>query len=411
MPRLPSFIRQQPALAAFALLATAGSGFGQTYLVAVFGTVLRESFALSHGLYGMLYGGATVCSALVLLRIGALADDWPLSRLVTLAVAILALGCTVLGLATHAVALTLGFFLIRLGGQGLMSHIGLTTAGRYFYRHRGKVIALSGSGFALSEALLPMTAVALIALVGWRGSWLLAAAFLLLVLLPLYRRLTRHAPLPVTLESGGNGVVAVGWRRDEVLRDTGFYLLLPASVVTPFVVTAILFHQGAIAATKGWPLPLMAGAFGGYAAGHLLALFISGAVVDRFTAQRTLPLSLLPMTVAMLLLATSSGQWTPLAYLTLTGMTQGAMATAGGALWPERYGTRHLGAVRSMVQAVMIVATAIAPVMIGVLLDAAVTIATLASLLAALTLVSALLALAARPRRRNGVQGEARQSR
>ena len=391
MSLIPAFIRERPALAAFALLATAGSGFGQTFFIAVFGTLLRDSFALSHGVYGALYSGATVCSALLLLHLGPLADSWPLSRLVTLAVLILALGCTVIGLAPHAAVLTLGFFLIRLGGQGLMSHIGLTTAGRYFHSHRGKVIALSGSGFALAEATLPIAAVTLIGVVGWRGSWLAAAALLVLVLLPLYRWLTREAPLPGA-EQAQTAVAGSGWRREEVLRDSGFYLLLPAAIVTPFVVTAILFHQGAIADARDWPLPLVAGGFTGYAAGHLLALLVSGALVDRLSARRMLPLSLLPMTLAMLLLASHSGSWVPMAYLTLTGMSQGAMSTAAGSLWPERYGTRHLGAIRSLTQSVMIVATAIAPILTGLLLDAGITVTALASSMAALTLTTLLLA-------------------
>jgi len=391
MNLLPAFIRQQPALALFALLATAGSGFGQTFLIAVFGTLLRDSFALSHSMYGAIYSGVTVCAALVLLRIGGLLDEWPLSRMVTLAVIILAGGCVVIGLAAQAALLAVGFFLIRLGGQGLMSHIGLTTAGRYFYKDRGKIIALAGSGFALAEATLPIAAVALIAVVGWRGSWLVAAAVLLCVLLPLYRKLARHAPLPTSAEqqSASSGS---GFRRDQVLRDPGFYMLLPAAIITPFVVTAILFHQAAIAEARGWPLALVASAFAGYAIGHLFALLVTGVLVDRLSARRTLPLSLLPMTAAMLLLANYSASWVPLTYLTLTGMSQGAMSTAGGALWPERYGTRYLGAIRSMAQSVMIVSTAISPVLAGVLLDRGATVATLALLMATLTIMSLLLA-------------------
>mgnify|MGYP005850053441 CR=1 FL=1 len=391
MSLIPAFIRERPALAAFALLATAGSGFGQTFLISIFGTLLRDSFALSHAVYGALYSGATVCSALLLLRLGTLADSWPLSRLITLAVSILALGCLAIGLAPHAAVLTLGFFLIRLGGQGLMSHIGLTTAGRYFHQHRGKVIALSGSGFALAEATLPITAVTLIGLIGWRGSWLAGAALLILVLLPLYRWLVKDAP-PPEMAQADTVEASHGWRRDQVLRDAGFYLLLPAAIITPFVVTAILFHQGAIANARGWPLALVAGGFAGYAAGHLFALLISGLLVDRLTARRTLPMSLLPMTGAMLLLANDSAHWVPLAYLTLTGMSQGAMSTAAGSLWPERYGTRHLGAIRSLAQAVMIVATAIAPLLTGMLLDAGISISILAVAMAILTLSCLILA-------------------
>ena len=395
MQLLPAFIRTRPGLALFALLATAGSGFGQTFFVSVFGTALRNEFALSNTAYGALYSGATVCSALVLLRVGGLADRWPLHRITALGVVLLAAGCMLMGLAPHVAVLALGFFLLRLGGQGLMAHLGLTTAGRYFQLHRGKVMALAASGFPLAEATLPAAGVALIGFGGWRSAWWVAAGVLLLVLLPLYWLLSHRAPHPEQAGSHENGAPAEGLTRGQVLRDRGFYLLLPAALITPFVVTAILFHQAAIAEAREWPLSLVAGAFSGYAAGHLLTLLIAGPLVDRLTARRTLPLSLLPMTLAMILLALYDGSWVPAAYLTLTGMSQGAMSTASGALWPERYGTRYLGAIRAMAQAVMVVSTAISPVVAGLLLDAGFGIPGLAGAMAGLTGLSIALALVA----------------
>jgi MFS family permease len=396
MQLLPVFIRTRPGLALFALLATAGSGFGQTFFVSVFGSALRAEFALSNTAYGALYSGATVLSALVLLRVGGLADRWPLHHITTLGVSLLAVGCMILGLAPHVAVLILGFFLLRLGGQGLMAHLGLTTAGRYFQLHRGKVMALAASGFPLAEATLPAAGVALIGLAGWRSAWWLAGAALLLVLWPIYWLLARRAPLPG--QSGHaeeDGTPVAGLTRRQVLLDRGFYLLLPAALITPFVVTAILFHQAAIAEARDWPLALVAGAFSGYAAGHLLTLLIAGPMVDKLTARRTLPLSLLPMMLGMVLLGLRDGSWVPAAYLTLTGMSQGAMSTASGALWPERYGTRYLGAIRAMAQAIMVVSTAISPILAGLLLDAGFGIPGLAGAMAVLTGLSIVLALGA----------------
>ncbi len=395
MQLLPVSIRARPGLALFALLATAGSGFGQTFFISVFGSALRAEFALSNTAYGALYSGATVLSALALLRIGGLADRWPLHQVTALGVSLLALGCILMGLAPHVAVLTLSFFLLRLGGQGLMAHLGLTTAGRYFQLHRGKIMALAAAGFPLAEATLPAAGVTLIGLAGWRSAWWVAAATLLLVLLPIYWLLARRAPLPEQTGDHEDGTPVAGLTRSQVLRDRGFYMLLPAALITPFVVTAILFHQAAIAEARAWPLSLVAGAFSGYAAGHLLTLLIAGPMVDRLTARRTLPLSLLPMMLGMMLLGLRDGSWVPAAYLTLTGMSQGAMSTASGALWPERYGSRYLGAIRAMAQAVMVVSTAVSPVLAGLLLDAGFGIPGLAGAMAVLTGLSLALALVA----------------
>lgn len=87
----------------------------------------------------------------------------------------------------------------------------------------------------------------------------------------------------------------------------------------------------------------------------------------------------------------------PYAYLTLLGITQAGTGTAAGALWPERFGSRHLGAIRSLSQAAMVLSTAISPLLAGFLLDWGLGVTALSGMLAALVLAADLLALMAQP--------------
>ncbi len=64
----------------------------------------------------------------------------------------------------------------------------------------------------------------------------------------------------------------------------------------------------------------------------------------------------------------------------------------GNSIWAERYGILHLGAIRSMNQAVMVVATAVAPILLGFLLDQEVGVPVLAASLAALAAIAAFTA-------------------
>lgn len=393
--RIVPFLQENPSLALFALLATAGSGFGQTFLLGLFGDQLRNAFSLSHSAYGLTYSLATLCSAALLLRFGSLLDHWSLRRVTLLAIGVLSIGCMVLGLANYVWMLALGFLLVRFGGQAMLSHIGMTTAGRYFQLHRGKVVAFSASGFPLSEALLPLLVSALVVSVGWRGSWIASAAILLLVLLPLMLWLSRKAAHPLAAGAADQQTIP-GWTRAQVLRDRGFYLLLPASLAVPFIVTALFFHQGAIATLKGWSLEEFARAFISYGAGHLLSLLLAGILIDRMGAQRLLPAALMPLLAGLVVLGVGEVDWTPWAFLGLLGLSQGAMNATLGALWPERYGVRHIGAIRSVMQAIMVLSTAMAPVALGLLLDAGVGITWLVLLLGGYTVASALLAGAAR---------------
>lgn len=405
---------RQPRLALFPLVAVATSGFGQTFYLSVFGGELRSAFSLSHTAYGGLYSGATVVAAMLLLRLGPLADRWPLGRVVNLALAALILGCLFIGLApggptSGGVAsgglasgiwlLGLGFVLIRFGGQGFIAHLGMTAAARYFPAARGRAVSLGAMGIPLAEALLPPVAVFLMTIGGWRFPWLAGALLLLLVVLPLLRYLSRGAPLPAEFAEGKGPAKTVSrqFDRNQVLRDRGFYRLLPAVLITPFVATAVLFHQAAIADFQGWPLTLLAGAFVLFAAGHLLSLALSGPLVDGLGAARVLPLALLPMAGGQLLLALFSGSWVPFAYLPLLGASIGMATTAGGTLWADRYGVLHLGAIRSLVHSAIIVATAVAPIIAGLILDSPWKVPALAGGMAGLTLLSAALAVSVPP--------------
>lgn len=386
----------------------ATSGFGQTFFVAVFGAEIRAAFDLSHTHYGVLYSAATIVSALLLLRAGGWADSWHLPRLASFTVLLLALGCLLVGLAPHAAVLALGFLLIRFAGQGLIAHLGITTAGRYFRTNRGKAVAITAAGIPLAEALLPATAALLLTLFGWRVPWLVAAAVLVLVVWPVIARLaaTIKAPALVgdddALNTTGDDMPTRSrdLTRGEALRDPGLYMLLPAVLATPFMVTALLFHQTAIAEARAWPLEWVATAFIGFAAGHFCALLAAGPLVDRIGAQRALPLMLGPMAVGLLVLAIITELWSPFLYLALIGITTGGIATAGGALWAERYGTRHLGAIRAVAQAAMVLSTAIAPVALGFLLDSGYSVATMGYALGGTTLAAAVLATAVAPPRR-----------
>lgn len=393
----PTFMRENPRLAVFALLATASSGFGQTFFFSVFGSGIRETFALQNSTYGLIYSLATLASAILLLKLGPLADRWSLSRMTILAVSILAAGCMIIAVAPHWLLLIPGFLLARLGGQGLLGHIGLSTAGRYFEKNRGRIMALTAGGFPIAEAILPLSAGLILATSGWRTPWFVAAGILVAILLPLLLFLSRHAAHPASLSRGDADEYDaqkehLAFNRSQVLRDPGFYLILPAALIVPFTITAVLFHQSAFAEIRGWTTEQVGLAFTGFAAGHIVSLFFGGPLVDRIGAQRALSYGLIPIFCSMLVLGLTEFAWTPNLYLALCGISLGFIGAAGGAIWPERYGVRHIGAIRSVAQASMVFSTALSPILVGVLLDVGVATTGIGVLFAVLVLVSAVLA-------------------
>ena len=149
-----------------------------------------------------------------------------------------------------------------------------------------------------------------------------------------------------------------------MLRDRRFYLVLPLYVAPPFLLTGMFFHQIVLADERGWSLALLAGAFSLYAGMKIAASLVSGIVVDRITALRALPFSAIPLILAfasLLLPPDTFGIYAPFVYLGLCGLNLGMIGPVSGGLWPELFGTGHLGAIRSLTSPIAIFATAAAP--------------------------------------------------
>ena len=91
----------------------------------------------------------------------------------------------------------------------------------------------------------------------------------------------------------------------------------------------------------------------------------------RIGARRLLPLLLPPLLAALLVLAGFAHPATVIAYMLLAGLDPGCLPhTVIQAIWAELYGTGHLGAIRAMAQAVMVIASALSPALLGWALDA-----------------------------------------
>lgn len=373
-------------LLGFGLLATLFSGFGQTFFIGLFGGAWRDDFGLDYAQLGLIYSSATLVSGLLIVKVGRWLDDVPLPRYTALSVLTFAAGCALVALAPSGLWLIPGILLLRLCGQGLMGHIAITTIARYFDAGRGRALALAQLGFPLSEALLPVLVVAALGVVAWRELWWLAAVALLL-LIPVLLRLCRELPAPVLNDSPDISHAS----RRQVLRDWRFYVILPVTLTPPFVITGLFFHQSAVAEATDWTLPLLASAFTAYALLQVSGGLLAGFLTDRYSARRLMRFYLAPMGLGCLLLWQQSASWQVFAYMGLLGLSAGAQGTLGGALWAELYGTRHIGAIRAMLHAVMVVSTAISPVLFGALMDAGIGMRSIALVLGCYTLVVPLL--------------------
>ncbi|MET0171074.1 MAG: MFS transporter, partial [Agrobacterium vaccinii] len=336
--------------------------------ISLSGGEIRRELGLTDGEFGLIYMGVTLASAFSLVWLGKLLDAKALRLVVSMTAIALAIGAILLSQATSLAVLILGLFLLRLFGQGMMVHTAYTTIGRWFAAECGRAVSISALGLNAGQAMLPLLAVAGIAAFGWRNLWVAVAVFMLVLLLPLLS-LIKHECVPTPVAVSQKAVVTRHWTRSEVLRDPYFYGLMLGMLPPAFISNTIFFHQVHLSQSKGWPVETFASAFLIYAVVAVTNSLLSGYLVDRFSALRLLPFYLIPFGIGCVLLSVIDAPWVVFAFMVLYGISDGFSLTLFGSLWPEVYGVKFLGAIRAVIVAIMVFASALGPGLGGVLID------------------------------------------
>lgn len=365
------------------------SSFGQTFFVSLFSTAIRQDLDLTHGQFGSLFMIATLAGALVMTQLGKVVDRYGAGRVIPVLMLMLALGAAMMALATHVWILFLALFALRLFGQGMMTHTSFTLTGRWFVRDRGRATSVATLGLNSGEAVLPLVVIAALAVVGWKEAWWVVVALLLLLAWPM-SALMRRERAPTGLDDDPAVATVRGWTRRQTLRDPYFYLLLTAVAAPALIGNTVFFHQAHLTELRGWEPALFASAFSVYAVTTVVFNLVGGFLVDRLTALRLVPVYLVPLGLGLLVLAAVEGPWSIVVFMLLYGITNGLSLSLFGAVWPEVYGVEHLGSIRSVIVAVLVLASAAGPGVAGLLIDAGVAYPTQVAALGAYCLLASI---------------------
>jgi MFS family permease len=380
----------------FGLIAVYWANFGQSFFISWYGASIQQQLGLSATAYGSAYSGATLVSGLCIMAFGGLIDRIRLQTFVLIVGTGLCMGALLMWQVSSLAMLILALFMLRFFGQGLLSHTSATTMGRYFGRSRGKAMSIANTSVALGEMTLPALTVWLIALVGWQSIWLLIACTVPLVFLPLAFWLLRRAGPPESTApttTPDDSLKRVDGSRRTLLQDGRFWRVLPLVLAPPFIVTGVFIHQGSILAQKHWSPTLFALSFVLYGAAHWSASIITGAMVDRYSATRVIRFLGVPYIIGMLAAGLFEGNGLAFVLMAAMGIGMGMMGPIIGSIWPEIYGTRNLGSIRSLITSVSVLGTAASPIFLGWLIDSGYSVNNLLLGLGAYALLASVLSL------------------
>lgn len=368
-----SFLRLNALFLSAGFLLTFGSAFGQTFFISIFAGDIRAEFGLSHAAWGGIYSLGTTTSAIVMVWAGGLTDVFRIRTLGTIVISMLVIACLTMAWAPAPWALVVAIFLLRLSGQGMMSHLGAVSMARWFVAARGRALSIAGLGFSAAEVTLPVIFVALLALYDWRLLWVACAgiAFLYFPLLSWLLRAER-TPQSIATDTQAFGMGGRFWTRREVLTHRLFWFMIPALLGPAAFNTAFFFQQVHFTEIKGWSHLQFVALFPVYTIVGTSTMLLSGFLIDKFGTARMIAIYQLPMVIAFLVFSVAQTPLHAAVGFVFLGITSGANSTLPSAFWAEFYGTRYLGSIKAMAAAVMVFGSAIGPGLTGFLITAGV---------------------------------------
>ncbi len=252
-----------------------------------------------------------------------------------------------------------------------MGHAGETSLARYFDQDRGKAISIGTFGGMGGVMSLPILAVYIINSLDWRTVWLIASFSILIIFIPmlifsLHKQNIRHTKF-INIIKDDSGQKK--WKIREIILDKKFYIYLPISIATPFISTGLQFHQIFIINQKGWTLDMLAQSFVSLGIFSIIGLILGGPIIDKFDTKKTVIYSLLPLFITIIVLIFFDNHISIFIYMSLLGFTLGIGAPFIGALWAELYGLENLGSIKGLLHACMVFASALSPVIFGLIID------------------------------------------
>ena len=378
----------------FGFIFTFFSSFGQSYFIGIFNSSIRADLSITYGQFGTIYATATLISSVVLIWIGKKIDDMDAFKFSLLVIILLAFACYFFSIIKIVPLLFVGIFLLRLSGQGLMSHTATTTVSRYFEKTRGKALSIAWLGLSAAEFILPVSIVFLLTKISWRDIWMILS-ILILIILPiisflLVKKLKLDSREDLKKDEINNRSIKQ-WTRSEVIKDYRFYIIALNMLGMPSIATGVFVYQSFIISSKNWGPFIFAQSFMSYSILSVITLSLSGFLIDKFTSRKLLIYMNIPLLLAVFVLYTFGSPISSFVFLGLIGISNGFANVLGSSTWAEIYGVRYIGGIKAISTSMMVFATATGAATFGILIDYGFTIEQIAIVSGTYILISIIL--------------------
>ena len=355
---------------------------GQTYAVSVFIDYFIHDLGLSRSVVSTLYTVGTLIASFALPFVGRQIDRRGPRQVMTAVIIVFGLVCVYMGFVTSALMVGLGFIGLRMLGQGSLSLVSRYIINQWWVRRRGMVMGLAGIFTALmGGGAFPNLINALIPQFGWRSTYILLGLMIWLVMLPISLIFVRSRPEDYGLQPDGVSSlldadgktqampIEDNWTLAEATRRPVFWLLVGSLAAPSMLNTGLTFHIFSIFQDSGLNADVAAAAFVPIAAASALLHLAGGFLIDRIPARFLLSLSLLFTALVLVMAPRLPTVEAALLFGAVMGASNGLSQTVSGVIWAKYFGRLHLGSITGVVSTLLVAASALGPMPMGVARD------------------------------------------
>lgn len=360
------------------------SGPGQTYSNSIFVDQYILEFGWSRSQVSGLYSVATLAAGVTMIFVGRFIDRLGQRTMMVLIGSLLAAACFFNSIVSSMWMFVVGFFLIRLLGQGSMMLIPNTLVAQWFIKKRGRAISFISLASFASAMSFPLINNWLIQTWNWQFAWQFWGVALLILFVPVALFGVRNRPEDIGLVPDGNvtkdeptggklGIfipaTEVSWQLNEAIKTRAFWMILICIGIPALVNTGVTFHIISIFGSNQIGPEVAAMVLSLMAVVGIPMSLISGFITERINTNYMLVMVFVIEIILLLLLLVLTNYLIAVMVGIVWGTANGLERIATNIIWPDYFGRKYIGSINGVGVTMGVAASSLGPLPFGIGFD------------------------------------------
>ena len=351
-------------------------GIGTFITFGVFFKPLLADFGWSRATLAGAQSSALLIAGFLGILVGRLNDRFGPRIVMTIAGFFFGLGLLLMSGLDNVWQLYLFYGLVVGIGLSSIDVIALSTTARWFVRRRGMMTGITKVGTGAGQLVMPLVASMLIATHGWRTSYTIIGAIVMVLLISIGQLLRRDPARMGLLPDGDREIqtessklVETGFSLHEALRTRQFWTICLAYLATMFCLLTIMVHIVPHATDIGIPSTTAAGILSAIGGISMAGRFVIGIAIDRIGNRSSMIICLILLILSLLWMQMARELWMLYLFAVVYGFGHGGLLTVISPIVAEYFGIRSHGAIFGVVFFSTMLGGAIGPVVAGHIFD------------------------------------------